>query len=146
MAVDRLVGVDHAAPRLPQTVITASQGTASTDLAAGNTLAVANAYTDAAVADIDGGGGGGGGTTVEVFVYTDEADTRPDADVVFWIPDPFNLPNPFGALPGDCVLRSTPNVLNSATGLTAVEHYTVTEYDALPATDADTVYLIVADP
>lgn len=84
--------------------------------------------------------------TVRVFTYTDETATRPDATVVFWIPDPFDLPNPFGALTGDLVLRSTPDVISSTTGLTHIEHYTVSEYDAIATPDPDTVYLIVADP
>lgn len=58
MAVDRLVGVDHTAPRLPQTVITASVGTAPTDLAAGDTLATAKAYTDATIAALPPSDGG----------------------------------------------------------------------------------------
>lgn len=130
----RLVGVEDTDPRLPQGVIDASIGTTGNDLAAGD-------HTHPG-----GGGGGGGGDTVRVFVYTDEADSRPPATVVFWIPDPFDLPNPIGAIEGDCVLRSTPNVLNSATGLVAVEHYTVSGYDAIATPDPDTVYLIVADP
>jgi hypothetical protein len=45
----RYVGVDDVTPRLPQGVITASQGTAHTDLAPGDVEANAKAYTDAAI-------------------------------------------------------------------------------------------------
>lgn len=142
MAVDRLVGVDHLSPRLPQGVITASQGTAATDLAAGTTLAAAKAYTDAAVADISGGGGGGG-TTVEVFTYTDEADARPAVDVVFWIPNPYTLGDPFGAVEGDCVLRSTPDTVQGLNGLRKIWKGTPLEYDAITTPADDTFYAVI---
>ena len=63
----RLIGTDDANPRLPAVVIAATQGTTSADLAAGNTLAQANAYTDIKFAT---GGGGGGGGSAEVVVTT----------------------------------------------------------------------------
>jgi hypothetical protein len=142
MPIDRLVGVNHADPRLPADVIEASIGTTGDDLAPGNTLTAAKVYTDAAIAAIDGGGGGGDGDdTVLVYVYTDEADTRPLATVVFWIPDPFNLPNPFGALAGDCVLRSTPNVIEGQNGLAHMWKGTAAELDALTP-DPNTVYFV----
>jgi len=84
--------------------------------------------------------------TVAVFVYTDPVDERPNASVVFWIPDPYDLANPFGALAGDCVLRSTPNVISSATGLTHAEYYTAAEYDAIAAPDPNTIYFVLEDP
>lgn len=52
MAV-RLIGVESADPRLPTAVIAASVGTTASDLAAGDTLADAQAYTDAAVAAVE---------------------------------------------------------------------------------------------
>ena len=59
-------------------VIAATQGTTSADLAAGNTLAQANAYTDIKLAT---GGGGGGGGTAEVVVTTRAAiNTLADGD------------------------------------------------------------------
>lgn len=79
--------------------------------------------------------------TINVFIYTDEADPRPDATVVFWIPDPFDLPNPFGALEGDCVLRSTPDMLTGLNGVEAIWKGTAAEYDALTPAD-DTVYFV----
>ena len=85
----------------------------------------------------------GGATTVAVFTYTDEADTRPDSDVVFWIPDPFDLPNPIGAEVGDLVLRSTPDVITGATGTTAIWTGTAAEYEALASYDDTTIYFIV---
>jgi hypothetical protein len=48
----RFVGVDSADPRLPQGVIDASQGTTHADLAPGDVLAEANAYTDSAIASL----------------------------------------------------------------------------------------------
>lgn len=154
----RLVGVESTAPRLPQGVIDASTGTGPNDLAAGD-------HTHPG----GGGGGDGGGTgividdtppadtellwgdtstegqpivqTIQVFIYTDEADPRPDATVVFWIPDPFDLPNPFGAIEGDCVLRSTPNMLTGLNGVDAIWKGTAAEYDALSPAD-DTVYFV----
>ena len=62
----RSIGTDDANPRLPAVVIAATQGTTSADLAAGNTLAQANAYTDIKFAT----GGGGGGGSAEVVVTT----------------------------------------------------------------------------
>lgn len=47
----RLVGVELEAPRLPQTVITASQGDTADDLAPGDTLALAALYTDDQVSE-----------------------------------------------------------------------------------------------
>jgi hypothetical protein len=86
----------------------------------------------------------GGATTVAVFTYTDEADTRPDSDVVFWIPDPFDLPNPIGAVVGDLVLRSTPDVVTGLNGVTGLWQGTTTEYDAIETPDSSVVYFVIA--
>lgn len=88
-----------------------------------------------------------GETTVEVFTYTDEADSRPaGVSVVFWIPDPFDLPNPIGAIEGDLVLRSTPDVITGMTGTTGIWTGTAAEYEALPDYDDDVIYFIVPTP
>lgn len=81
--------------------------------------------------------------TVSVFTYTDESDLRPDATVVFWIPDPYTLGDPFGAIPGDCVLRSTPNVVQGLNGISGLWQGTPTEYEALPSHDASTIYFVI---
>jgi hypothetical protein len=52
----RLIGVDSEAPRLPDSVIAATQGTTAADLAPGDVLADAYAYTDAAIVDVIAGG------------------------------------------------------------------------------------------
>ena len=52
----RLIGTDDANPRLPALVIAATQGTTAADLAPGDVLDFANAYTDEAIADITAGG------------------------------------------------------------------------------------------
>jgi hypothetical protein len=52
----RLIGTDSENPRLPDSVIAATQGTTAADLAPGDTLADAYAYTDAAIFDVIGGG------------------------------------------------------------------------------------------
>lgn len=66
MPTDRLVGVDHTNPRLPQSVIDASKGTTAADVAAGDTLAQAKAYADS----VAGGGGGGGVSAATVTTMT----------------------------------------------------------------------------
>jgi hypothetical protein len=81
--------------------------------------------------------------TVNVFPYTDETDPRPDATVVFWIPDPWDLPNPLDADPGDLVLRTTPEVVQGLNGITGLWQGTSTEYDALDTYDATTVYFVI---
>jgi Pectate lyase superfamily protein len=48
----RLIGTDSANPRLPQVVIDASIGTTHHDVAPGDALADAKAYTDQAIADV----------------------------------------------------------------------------------------------
>jgi hypothetical protein len=52
----RLIGTDSANPRLPAVVIAATQGTTAADLAPGDVLADANAYTDAQIEEIVAGG------------------------------------------------------------------------------------------
>lgn len=125
----------------------------------------------AALVGTGGGGGGGGGDfvvsdtppadtgvlwadtsdtagvavaqTVNVFSYTDESDLRPDATVVFWVPDPYTLGDPFGALPGDLVLRTTPDVVTGLNGVAGLWQGTTTEYDALETYDPSVVYFVV---
>ena len=98
----RLIGTDDADPRQPADVITATQGTTAADFAPGDIL--------------DGfEPGGGDGTSVVVHPYTDEADARPDVDVVFWVPTPVTLGNPFAAVEGDCVLRTSENPVQGVT-------------------------------
>jgi hypothetical protein len=79
--------------------------------------------------------------TLQVFVYTDEADARPSATVVFWIPNPYDLPDPYGAIPGDLVLRSTPSLIAGLNGLAKMWIGTATELAAL-APAMDTVYFV----
>jgi hypothetical protein len=83
-------------------------------------------------------------TTVNVFTYTDETDLRPSSDVVFWIPDPYTLDDPFGALPGDLVLRSTPDVVQGLNGITGLWKGTPLEWEALPTHDDSTVYFVIS--
>ena len=52
----RLIGTDTIDPRLPAVVIAATQGTTASDLAPGDVIADANAYTDAAIAEVIAGG------------------------------------------------------------------------------------------
>ena len=52
----RLIGTDDANPRLPVVVISATQGYTHADLAPGDVLADANAYTDEQIADVTAGG------------------------------------------------------------------------------------------
>jgi hypothetical protein len=52
----RLIGTDSTNPRLPAVVIAATQGTTAADLAPGDVLLDAQAYTDAAIADVEVGG------------------------------------------------------------------------------------------
>lgn len=82
--------------------------------------------------------------TVAVQTYTDEGDARNDADVVFWIPDPYTLPNPMGALVGDLVLRTTPDVITGVTGTSGIWTGTVTEFDALGSYDDTVIYFVTA--
>lgn len=82
------------------------------------------------------------GDTVTVFTYTDESDDRPDSTVVFWIPNPVTLGNPFGALAGDCVLRSTPDVVANVNGISGLWAGTAAAYDAL-TTNPSTLYVVV---
>jgi hypothetical protein len=82
------------------------------------------------------------GTTVRVFVYTDEADLRPDADVVFWVPTPVTLGNPFAAVEGDCVLRTSENPVQGVNGIVGLWQGTPLEWEALPSLTADTVYFV----
>jgi hypothetical protein len=92
-------------------------------------------------ADTETEGAASGGDTITNFVYTDESDIRPAASVVFWIPDPFNLGNPFGALPGDLVIRSVPDQVAGLNGVEAIWKGTAAEYAAL-APDDNTVYFV----
>lgn len=85
-----------------------------------------------------------GETTIEVFTYTDETATRPAASVVFWIPNPSSLGDPFAAVVGDCVLRSTPDVVQGLNGLTKIWKGTALEYDAIGTPSADTFYAVVS--
>lgn len=86
--------------------------------------------------------GSTGADTVAVFPYTDETVARPTASVVFWIPNPFDLPNPFGALPGDLVLRSTPAVVQGLNGVEGLWQGSSAEYDALTP-DPNVVYFVI---
>jgi hypothetical protein len=85
----------------------------------------------------------GGESTVIGFVYTDEVDARPDVSMVFWIPDPYTLGDPFGAVEGDVVLRSTPDVVAGINGITGVWRGTSAEYEALTP-DPDVLYYVIA--
>jgi hypothetical protein len=168
--VVRLIGTDTADPWLPDIVKVHAAKTRIAD--AGNHYTsndVEGALAELANAGVGGTGTGivisptpppvtnvlwadtatagvEAGSTVNVFVYADPIDERPNADVVFWIPDPFDLPDPFGALPGDCVLRSTPNVITAANGITTMWQGSAAEYDAITIPDPDTVYLILTPP
>lgn len=84
--------------------------------------------------------------TLTNFVYTDPVDARPDATVVNWFADPYDLVDPFGALPGDAVFHSTADVLVGLNGCTGVWIGTSTEYDALVSFDDNVVYHVKPDP
>ena len=81
--------------------------------------------------------------TVLVHTYTDESDLRPTATVVFWIPDPYTLDDPFGAIPGDLVLRTTPGVVQGTNGIRGIWAGTPLEWEALPSHDDDTIYFVI---
>ena len=72
----RLIGTDSENPRLPDTVIAASVGTTSDDLATGDTLAQAMAYADGII-------GSGGGSFVGAFT-TVAAPSAASVDVGFY--------------------------------------------------------------
>jgi hypothetical protein len=90
------------------------------------------------------GPAGTASTSVSVFTYTDETDLRPSTDVCFWIPDPYTLGDPFGALVGDLVLRSTPDVVQGLNGIAKLWQGTPVAYEALPSHDPDTVYFLIS--
>ena len=82
--------------------------------------------------------------TVIVFTYIDETDARPEASVVFWIPDPYTLDDPFGVCSkatSSCV--PPPTWCKGVNGITGLWQGTAAEYEALPTHDATTVYFII---
>ena len=76
----RLIGTDDADPRLPADVIAATQGTTAADLAPGNTLTEAKAYTDARIAAT--GGGTGGGVALAQPIVRADLNTLADAGLL----------------------------------------------------------------
>lgn len=95
----------------------------------------------------EGGGGGGGGgssssgTTVKVIVYTDEAAPRPDCDLGIWVPTPITLGNPFAAVEGDIVLRTSENPVQGVNGVNVLWSGQPAEWEALTL-EAAGVYVI----
>lgn len=83
--------------------------------------------------------------TVSIFTYTDPTDPRPSSTVVWWVADPWDLDDPFAALPGDAVLHSTPDVIVGVNGITGLWQGTAAEY-AAEVLDPNVVYFILPDP
>jgi len=84
--------------------------------------------------------------TVQAFIYTDESDTRPEVTFCIWVPDPVTLGNPFGALEGDIVLRTSENPVQGLNGIDGLWKGTAAAYEALGSYDDSVVYYIIEAP
>jgi hypothetical protein len=84
--------------------------------------------------------------TVQAFIYTDESDTRPAVTFCIWVPDPVTLGNPFGALEGDIVLRTSENPVQGLNGIDGLWKGTAAEYEALSTYDESVVYYVIEAP